>query len=257
MSNAKEVTAFQAGLSGDELVRLALQTIDTNGGVAEMADIYKAVQSALQRKNLSLSAQGKASLRFYVNKVAVKAGFVLPFDRNNPGWRITSSGRAILAENPPEQVTLFSVDTGSEEQVDSNVARGTAFEFYVLDLLKIMHPYYSWYHQGTHKHHERGLDFIGDRISDNNAEPRTIGVQVKFHGDKFAPTQIEWLKFLSGCFARRVDKAIFITTGQLTSEQRREAREAQVIVIEGRKEISRIAQLHKVEPFKLFSSSPH
>ena len=77
-------------------------------------------------------------------------------------------------------------------------------------------------------------------------------VQVKFHQAKYAPTQMEWLKFLSGCFARRVDSAVFITTGQLTAEQRREAREANVIVIEGQNEVSRLAALYKIERFELF-----
>lgn len=254
MANQKSVTAYEAGISGDEQVRIALETIVAMGDTAQTPDIYKAVESRLQKKGLSLSEQGKASLRFYVNRVAVKAGYIYPYEKDNPGWRITPKGRAFLAENPPEPETLVNTDTQIEEQVLPNAVRGSAFEVYILDLLKAIYPYYVWYHQGTHKQFERGLDFIGDRIGEAKDEPKSIGVQVKFHQAKYAPTQMEWLKFLSGCFARRVDSAIFITTGQLTSEQRREAREANVIVIEGKNEISRLAALHSTKPFDLFES---
>ena len=252
MTELKPATAFQAGLNGDTQVRLALQAINNNGGVSEMPAIYSTVEADMRRNGFTLSIQGKASLRFYVNRVAVKAGFVLPYDKNNPGWRITQSGRQLLMEPPPPQEDLFSVITGKEERADTNVARGTAFEFYVLDLLKAIHPFYAWYHQGIHKGQERGLDFIGTRVGDALASQKNIGVQVKFHQEKFAPRQEEWLKFLSGCFTRQIEKAIFITTGQLTADQRREAQEANVTVIEGKKEIARIAKLYKIKPFEFF-----
>jgi hypothetical protein len=252
MVDQKSVTAYEAGISGDEQVRIALETILAKGGIAQTSDIYKVVESRLLKQGLRLSKQGKASLRFYVNRVAVRAGYVLPYEKGNPGWRITPKGRTYLEENPPEPETLVNTDTQIEELVLPNVARGSAFELYVLDLLKLIYPYYVWYQQGAHKQFERGLDFIGDRIGETKNEPKCIGVQVKFHRAKYAPTQMEWLKFLSGCFARRVESAIFITTGRLTSEQRREAREANVIVIEGRDEITRLAKLHSLMQFDLF-----
>ena len=95
------------------------------------------------------------------------------------------------------------------------------------------------------------MDFVGTRLGDANNEARSIGVQVKLHKPNNAPTQDEWLKFLAGCFARRVESAIFVTTGRLTSAQRREAQEAKVIVLEGEPEISRLAGLHHVAPFEL------
>ncbi len=149
----------------------------------------------------------------------------------------------------------MDIDTGVEKQADSNVVRGDAFENFVLRILKAAYPYYSWYHQGAHKKWERGLDFIGERIGDAGPEPRSIGVQVKFHAKNNAPTKEEWLKFLSGCFARRVDTAIFITTGELTPEQRREAREARIKVVEGRDEVNRLANLYGIELFSLFANS--
>jgi hypothetical protein len=144
-----------------------------------------------------------------------------------------------------------NVDTGVEEHIFPNSAQGAAFERWVMLLLRATYPYYAWYHQGRHKLKERGLDFVGTRVGDSNDEPRSIGVQVKLHQANNAPTQGEWLKFLAGCFARRVESAMFVTTGRLTGEQRREAQEAKVIVIEGAAEIDRLAKLHNVKLFEL------
>jgi hypothetical protein len=247
------VTAAEAGINGDEQVKIALQTIANNGGMAQMQQIYAAVNENLKGNGYQLSKQGEASLRFYVNRVAVKAGYIYPHDKKNPGWRITPQGREFLDEISPEPETVVNVDTQAEEEALPNIVRGTAFELYILEVLKAVYPYYVWYYQGSHKKNERGLDFIGDRIGDSKDEPKSIGVQVKFHEEKYAPTQLEWLKFLSGCFARRVESAIFITTGRLSGEQRREAREANVIVIEGRQEVTRLAKLYKIAKFDLFS----
>jgi hypothetical protein len=252
MENEKLVTAAEAGISGDEQVQIALQTIAVNGGVAQMQQIYAALENKLKENGYKLSEQGKASLRFYVNKVAVKAGYVYPHDKNSHGWRITPKGRDFLKQVLPEPEKVINADTQVEEDAPSNVVKGEAFELYILNLLKAIYPYYVWYHQGNHKKHERGLDFIGDRIGHSKDDPKSIGVQVKFHAEKYTPTQIEWLKFLSGCFARRVESAIFITTGRLSGEQRREAGEANVIVVESREEVARLASLYQIPKFDLF-----
>jgi hypothetical protein len=42
-----------------------------------------------------------------------------------------------------------------------------------------------------------------------------------------------------------------IFSGRLTSEQRREAREARVKIVEGREEMARLAKLYGLKPFKL------
>lgn len=250
----KAVTGSEAGYTGDEQIEIALKQIVELGGRAQMADLYTAMEKVLNPRGLTLSAQGKASLRFFVNKIAVEAGYVYPYNRDDQGWRITPLGREFLQVGGASLETAVNVDTGTEEQVLSNTARGAAFESFVLRILKAVYPLYAWYHQGIHKNNERGLDFIGSRIGDAGDEPKCIGVQVKFHKPENAPTSTEWLKFLSGCFARRVDTAIFVTTGQLTAEQRREAQEARIVVIEGRDEITRIAELHNVAKFKLFDS---
>jgi hypothetical protein len=86
-------------------------------------------------------------------------------------------------------------------------------------------------------------------------EPAHIGVQVKFHKASNAPTNEEWLKFLAGCFARKLDAAVFVTTGRLTGEQRREATEAKVVVVEGREEVDRLAKQFGVDRFDLGDGS--
>ena len=257
MDENKGLTGAEAGLSGDDQIKIALREIVAQGGSASIEKIYAAVEHLMSGKNLS--QQGKASLRFFVNNVAVKAGFIYPHDKTNPGWKITPEGRAFLeAENQPEEENVeetTNVDTNQSVPQKSNSARGTAFELYILELLKKQFPEYAWYHQGIHKSRERGLDLIGTLIGNDPNTPKVIGVQVKFHAEKTAPSQTEWLKFLAGCFARRIDKALFVTTGSLTSEQRREAGESEIVVIEGRQEVDRIAERLKIEHFSLYDES--
>lgn len=248
-----EVTAAQAGLSGDDQIRIALETIEANGGIAEMSQIYQAVERRLNGATLSI--QGKASLRRLVNSDAVQAGYIYPHDSSSPGWRITTEGREFLRSEAGTSEQILNVDTEQTEIRPSNTVRGAALEQYVIKLLRGMYPHYTWYYQGQHKSRERGLDVIGNQLGENRSEVQSIGVQVKFHATNSAPTNEEWLKFLAGCFARRLDSAIFVTTGRLTSEQRREAGEARVVVIEGREEITRIAQLYGIEQFDLFDEN--
>ena len=159
-----ELTGFDAGLSGDEQIRIALRTIDANGGEAMMSQIYEAVTAKMSPNGLS--AQGRASLRFFVNRVAVRAGYIHPYDKSRPGWRITTEGRDYLREAPPRPEEVLNVDTQQVEDAPSSAARGAAFERYVLSLLKVVYPHYAWFHQGQRKASERGLDFIGRRVGD-------------------------------------------------------------------------------------------
>ena len=253
MDMADPVTGAEAGLSGDDQIRIALRAIVTNGGTCDMPTIYGAVEQKLDGRKLS--EQGKATLRKLVNTIAVQAGYIYPHDRNMPGWRITPEGRDAVLTAEPQAETVLNVDTQTTEVRASNTARGAAFEQYILKLVRVLYPHYAWYYQGQHKSRERGLDLIGSQIGESNHERQSIGAQVKFHASNSAPTTEEWLKFLAGCFARRLDRAIFITTGRLTSEQRREAGEAGVVVIEGQEEITRIASLYGIEAFELFDAS--
>ena len=247
----EEKTVKEAGLSQDEVIRLVLSSIIARNGVANIQDIYNVVNSAMAASNSVLSDQGKHSLRRLVNTTAVKAGYIHPFDPENPGWRITQDGREFLSLYQEEETeTVFDTETQQDITVVSNVTLATAFEHFCIELLKTIYPYYTWYHQGRHKKNERGLDIIGERLGETNNEPKTLGIQVKLHQENATPTKEEWLKFLAGCFTRKIGKAIFITTGKLNGEQRREAGEAQVTIIEGKDEIIRLCNIHNVAQFE-------
>lgn len=233
MTALEPIKGTDAGLTGDDQVRIALEAIRLQGGVAQMSDIYGAFEAVLNPRGYTLSDQGKASLRFFVNRVAVEAGYLHPHDKDSPGWRLTSQGREFLSATIETAETTINVDTGTEQSAPSETARGDAFEQYFVRVLRAAYPNYAWYHQGRDKRRERGVDFVGNRLGDARGEPSSIGVQVKFHGPNNAPTEREWLKFLAGCFSRRLDAAVFATTGKLTGEQRREAQEARVIVYRG------------------------
>ncbi len=246
----EEKTATEAGLSQDEVIKLVLLSIIERNGVANIQDIYNSVNNVMAGRNSVLSDQGKNSLRRLVNTTAVKAGYIHIFDPENPGWRITQDGREFLnLYQEEEKENVFDTETQQDITVVSNVTLATAFEHFCIGLLKKIYPYYTWYHQGRHKKNERGLDIIGERLGETINEPKTLGIQVKLHKENLTPTKEEWLKFLAGCFTRKIGKAIFITTGKLNGEQRREAGEAQVTIIEGKDEIIRLSNLHSVEQF--------
>ena len=257
MTALQPIKGTDAGLTGDDQVRIALGAIAERGGVAQMSDIYAAFEAVLNPQGYTLSDQGRASLRFFVNKVAVEAGYLHPHDKDSPGWHLTSQGREFLSATAEPAETTINVDTGTEQSAPSETARGDAFEQYFIRVLRAAYPNYAWYHQGRDKRRERGVDFVGNRLGDARGEPSSIGVQVKFHSPNNAPTEREWLKFLAGCFSRRLDAAVFATTGKLTGEQRREAQEARVIVIEGRDEVTRLASQHGVPSFELFDNEPN
>ena len=247
----EQVTLSDAGLSQDAQIQHILTTIVNNGGVASTQQFYDSFNALLNRSNQCLADAGKSSLRRLVNSTAVQAGFIYPHDPRAHGeWRITPEGRSFIEQYTgiPEE-TVFNTDTQREETIPSNVARATEFEHYCIELLKRIYPRYVWFHQGRFKKNERGLDIIGDRLGEGGDEPKSIGVQVKLHAPNAIPTNTEWLKFMAGCFVRGIDLAVFITTGGLSGEQRREAGEGRVIVIEGQEEITRQAQLHGVRLF--------
>lgn len=245
-----EKTGADAGLDANALTRIALETMVAGGGVAQTADIYAAVEAVMAPD--TLSPQGRATLRTYVNRDAVKAGFVAAYDKADPGWHITAEGREYLKAEPDgdadadEEVTD---EAGQEVKVPSNQVLALAFEKYVLDMMRRTYPEYAWYHQGVHKKHERGLDLLATRLRPDPDQPGVIGVQVKLHAAQNAPAEKEWLKFMAGCFTRRVERGIFVTTGRLTGGQRREAAEAQLVIIEGYEELNRLAAQVGLEPF--------
>ncbi|MFH1037462.1 MAG: hypothetical protein V1789_02175 [PVC group bacterium] len=94
MEEVRAMTGVEAGLSSNAQMRIVLEAIVNNGGTAQMSDLYAAVE---QRMNCAmLPEQGKASLREYVNRKAVNAGYRYPHDPAVEDWRITQAGREFL-----------------------------------------------------------------------------------------------------------------------------------------------------------------
>ena len=241
------MSAAEAELDRNEVVRICLRYMVAAGGSATTAELYAAVEANMS--GATLSANGRACVREYVNRYAVRTGLVLPHSADRPGWHITAEGRELVAAE--ERVV------GPAPAPSSPMSR--AFEQYVLGLMHRIYPRYFWYHQGVHTRHERGLDLIATRFPDDappKRSPDKIGVQVKLHDPSRAPSDEEWRKFMAGCFARRVDLAIFVTTGCLAGEQRREASEAGVIVIAGAAEIARVADRYGYPQFELEATMP-
>jgi hypothetical protein len=249
MADLEEVTYKEAGLTKENIYSLLFNEMVRYPDGLDTQDIYKIVNTKLAENSQILSKQGKDSLRNLINKYAVLEGFIYPYDSENPKWRLTSEGKRLIKQQGGQKELVFNTETEKDETEISNTLKGTLLEKYVLGLLKEMHPYYSWFHQGIQKNNERGLDLIANKIGERNSEHKTIGVQIKNHKETSAPTKEEWLKFLAGCFVRHIEEAIFITTGKLSSEQRREAGEAKITVIEGFEELNRIARLYKYKTY--------
>lgn len=95
-------TGSEFGLSGADQIRIALKAMSDQGGVATMDEITTAVSQVLAELDplFRLSAQGKASLRFFVNKVAVKAQYIYKHHPRRNGWTITPKGLDLIAVSP-------------------------------------------------------------------------------------------------------------------------------------------------------------
>ena len=96
MSNNTK-TAADVGLSRQEQSVIILSKIISNGGLAQMRDIYKSIEEKMH--GAQLSKQGKATLRETVNRYLVNQGYVFPFNRDNRGWRITPQGKIFVDNN--------------------------------------------------------------------------------------------------------------------------------------------------------------
>ena len=133
----------------------------------------------MAEKSLILSVQGKATLRNLINTSAVSEGYIYPHEKDNDKWRLTNKGKEVVEQQTNQQEDVLNTETGEVEIEIPNAVKGEMLEKYILGLLKEMHPYYSWYHQGKHKNNERGLDLIANKIGEKLSEYKTIGVQIK------------------------------------------------------------------------------
>lgn len=128
MKTERLVTGSEAGLSGEEQIRIALRTIVENGGIAQIQQIYRAVESVLKGNGFRLSKQGEHSLRFFVNKVAVEAGYIYPHDKRRRGWRITPMGR--------EYIEAMSTDP--DKSAGMITQAGDNFQFSLSDVYALL-----------------------------------------------------------------------------------------------------------------------
>jgi hypothetical protein len=131
-----------------------------------------------------------------------------------------------------------------------SVVIGQRFEEYIGSLLEAMYPDHAWEHLGALKHQERGLDFVGRPVGPTNSDG-VIGVQVKCHSPKQVPNDVEWTSFLAGCFTRGVNKAYFISTGRLSSNQLREVSECRQVTVLCGKELRRLAAKYSLPTFEI------
>ncbi len=97
------VTAAKAGFPESDQIKIALELILSQGGIATIQQIYSAVEEKLG-DGVYLSEQGKHSLRRTINTGAVNRGYIHPYDNNNPGWRITKSGVEFIRQELGREV---------------------------------------------------------------------------------------------------------------------------------------------------------
>ncbi len=96
MSELKQVTGFEAGLSGDDQIRIALQRMIERGGEAQMPDIYEAVEARLRPIGLALSTQGRdwgCTLRDEHSPDFIPRGVLLDLKEQSSGRHRRCPGR--------------------------------------------------------------------------------------------------------------------------------------------------------------------
>lgn len=134
-----QMTGAEAGLNGEDQVRIALQAMVDRGGQATVPQIYAAVEAHME--GAILSQQGKDSLRTFINRNAVNKGYVHPYDGKNPVWRITDAGRAWLTDDiDPPEFTPFDGSTPSRSIEEWQARLKTTNEF----LRFVAHDYPAW-----------------------------------------------------------------------------------------------------------------
>ncbi len=84
------MTGAEAGLSGDEQLRICLSCFSNTQERLPMSALYPAVERRMG--GATLSKQGKSSLRFFINKRGVEAGYFVAGVRGQAGWRATKAG---------------------------------------------------------------------------------------------------------------------------------------------------------------------
>jgi hypothetical protein len=115
----REGTGTDAGFSTEDQIKIMLRRILDLGGTAQITGFYNAVEEVLQKQGWTLSKQGKTSIRFFINKVAVEKGYVLPHDKENPGWHITPEGRQFIEPDSPTNQLNLDEKMSSAQDLDN------------------------------------------------------------------------------------------------------------------------------------------
>ncbi len=222
---------------------------------------YKLVMERTDRKYKTVHKWGLVASKFSPDERTYNLSFthyseaadVARSERASLLSRAANEGWAVLRLRTEVENLARTIDTDAivlgAIPTTSSVVIGQRFEDYIFALLQARYPDHTWERLGSMKHNERGLDFLG-RPFGATTDQSVIGVQAKCHAPNQTPSDEEWLKFLAGCFTRRVTKALFITTGRLTSHQYREAGESGLgTVVAGAAELNRLAKKLELEPF--------
>jgi len=114
LSDKREVTGAEGGLTERRQIQIALEAMVAHGGTATMQQIYDSVNGDLP-DGLVLSHQGQGALRMFVNRKAFGKGWVENVSHGS--WRITPQGRTYLDEVASENGTAAK-DTLADEPQD-------------------------------------------------------------------------------------------------------------------------------------------
>lgn len=87
--STKAKTATDAGLKKYDQLRIAFRLMAAQGGKATLDELYKALQAEIP---VPLSSQGKDTFRSYINRDAVKAGWVNAYVPRQTHWTLTAEG---------------------------------------------------------------------------------------------------------------------------------------------------------------------
>jgi predicted HNH restriction endonuclease len=123
-------TGFEAGFSGDEQMLIALETIYKNGGKAPMKVLYTSLEKKMNEKGYTLSEQGKASMRHFVNKKAVSEGLIYKCEKKcqNREWELTPKGDNFIKEKLQVKKDDNFLTEGSVKKDDNFLTEGEVFK---------------------------------------------------------------------------------------------------------------------------------
>ena len=125
MSGLKEVTYREAGLTKVDMYSLVFNELVKYPDGLEIKDIFKVVNAELANKESLLSKQGEDTLRNLISAGAVSDGFIHPFNKENPKWRLTNEGKKLVEQQGQQKEKGFNTETGNDDTDIPNIVKGT------------------------------------------------------------------------------------------------------------------------------------